>query len=191
MLASPQPTQFPGGYFVGFNGAIDRKAAEQLVVQIKSAPSIGHSRVHLLMSCLGGSVEEAFYAANIMQALSDVHLVTYNIGTLGSAGNIIFLTGRERYFADGATIFFHLAHASLSGSLTNSMLRYQAKNFQLGDARISNFVSARTGVPLEKVKRWHTDERIMSAQEAQANGVMQGINVPSIPGDAYFYQITF
>jgi ATP-dependent protease ClpP protease subunit len=190
-MTQTTPQHFPGGYFVGFNGGVDRKAAEQIVVQVKHAASIGHSRVNLLMNCPGGSVDEAFYAANILLALSDVTLVTFNLGAVSSAGNLIFLCGKERYFADGATIYFHLIHAGTALPLNNALLRYQAKNFRLGDERIAKFVGDRTGRSLSEVKRWHTKETIMSTTEALTNGVMHGVQIPSIPRDAYFCQIVF
>jgi ATP-dependent protease ClpP protease subunit len=191
MNTATAPQNFPGGYFVGFTGGIDRKAAEQIVVQVKGAYSIGHSRVNLLMNCHGGSVEEAFYAANILRALSGLTLVTYNLGAVSSSGNLIFLCGEERYFADGATIYFHLTHGGMAAPLNNALLRYQTRNFQLGDDRISKFVADRTGKPLAEVKRWHTKETIMSTSEALSNGVIQGVQVPSIPRDAHFHQIVF
>lgn len=186
-----QGDRFPGGVFIGFVGFVDRKAAEQIALIAKEAVlGSGMQTVTLLMSSMGGMVDCAFYAASVLQALP-AKIVTYNIGDIASAGNIVFLAGAERYAIPGSTIYFHQASSPNAEVVTSAVLQYRLRGFQLGNERIAQRVSERTGRQVDEVRHWHVSERLMDAAEALETGVIHGISSPVIPADALFHQIVF
>jgi membrane-bound ClpP family serine protease len=60
--------EHPGGCYIGFNAAIDRKAAEQLALAITDAQKNGFSTVHLCISSVGGLLDHAYYLFSILEA---------------------------------------------------------------------------------------------------------------------------
>ena len=57
---------FPGGCYFGFNAAIDRKAAEQLVFLVGDAVKNGYRTVNLCLSPIGSILDHAYYAFNMI-----------------------------------------------------------------------------------------------------------------------------
>ncbi len=64
------------------------------------------TKLYLLLSSEGGSVEEAFSLYNLLRCLP-VRIVTVNMGQIASAGNILFLAGEERYACEHSYFHFH------------------------------------------------------------------------------------
>src|SRR6478752_3066393 len=64
------------------------------------------TKLYLLLSSEGGSIEDAFSLYNLMRTLP-VEIATVNMGQIASAGNILFLAGDERYCCDQSYFHFH------------------------------------------------------------------------------------
>jgi Clp protease len=119
--------QFPAGCFIGFNAAFDRKASEQLVSVCGEAVRNGYSEITLCLMSIGGLLDFAYYAFNILEALP-IKLVTHNIGTVQSAANLIFLCGDERYAAPGCSFLFHNTGFEGTGlQITGPLIREKLK----------------------------------------------------------------
>lgn len=185
----PLSQTHPGGCYLGFNAAIDRKAAEQLVMVIADAAGRhGYREINLCLSSLGGFLDQAYYAFNMIEAIQ-VKLITWNTGNVQSAGNLLFLVGDERYATPDSTFFFHQTGIELSGRLSTAILTQRLKASQYDDARSAGIIAAKTGKPLQDVESWQSTELVMDTAAALAHGLIHGVRQFVIPPNAYFHQV--
>jgi ATP-dependent protease ClpP protease subunit len=191
---SPPPTpllaqSYPGGCYLGFNAAIDRKAAEQVSYIVNDARLKGFTEVTLCMSSIGGLLDQTYYLFNIIEAL-EVDIVTWNIGNIQSAANMIFLCGDKRYASPGATFFFHqTGYDPPSSRVTEPYLAEKLKAVQYDDNRSASIIAAKTGKPIEDVRGWQNTELVMDTGAALAHGLIHDIRDFVIPPNAFFHQI--
>lgn len=185
----PLAQTHPGGVFIGFNAGIDRKSVEQLVTVCGEAARNQFQTLNLLLSSEGGLVDHAYYACTILNALP-IKLVTWNIGSVQSAANLLFLCGKERYAIEGSTFYFHQTHQNPpQGQLTASFVRRSAKGISREDTRAATFISQKTGRTVKDALKWAKAELYMDTRSALANGIIEGVKAPLIPQDALFQQI--
>lgn len=179
----------PGGCFLGFNAAIDRKASEQLVYTFNDAMRNGYEEINLLLSSSGGILDFAYYACSILDALP-IKIISYNIGNVCSAANLLFLCGDERFANEGSTFFFHQTHyPPPSDNVTASFAKARSKAIARDDKRSASYVAQKTRSPVKTVMNWQRSELFMDTSTALENGVIHGIKAPAIPPNAFFHQI--
>jgi len=179
----------PGGCFIGFNAAIDRKSAEQLAMICSDAVKNQFGTVNLLLSSTGGILDHTYYLCTILDALP-IKVVTFNIGNVMSAANLLFLCGKERYAIEGSTFFFHQTHyPPPSDQVSASFVRSRAKAIARDDARSAMFMANKIGRPVKDIMKWQRSELFMDTATAIAHGIIHGIKAPVIAPDAFFLQL--
>jgi ATP-dependent protease ClpP protease subunit len=179
----------PGGCYLGFNAAIDRKAAEQLVMLVTDLKKNDFESVNICMSSIGGLLDHTYYAFNMLEAI-ELRIVTWNVGNIQSASNMLYLCGDERYAVEGATFFFHqTGYDPPTGRITEPYLTERLKAVQYDDNRSAQIISAKTGRPIEDVRRWQNTELVMDTANAIAHGIVHDVRPLRIPSDAFFLQV--
>lgn len=180
----------PGGCFLGFNAAIDRKAAEQIVSVISDAQKNGYTEVNLCMSSIGGILDQTYYAFNLIEAMP-IKIITWNIGNLQSASVILFMAGDERYATPGSTFFFHqTGYDAPNTRITEPYLQEKLKAVQYDDNRSASIIASKSGQPLQDVRGWQNTELVMDTAVACAHGLIHGVRPFALPPDAFFHQIS-
>ena len=180
---------YPGGCYVGFNAAIDRKAAEQLVVTLTDAQKNGFAEAHICISSIGGLLDHAYYLFSVIEALA-LRIVTHNVGNIQSAANILFLCGDERYANEGATFFFHqTGYEAPAARITEPYLAEKLKAARYDDTRSAAIIAAKTGLSVKNVRAWQNRELVMDTKMALDHGLIHGVQRLAIPPDALFHQI--
>src|SRR3954453_5999887 len=150
----PGPVRYPGGCYLSFNAAIDRRAAEQLIAAINIARDQHFREVNLCISSIGGLLDHAYYLFNIIEAF-DIGFVTWNVGNIQSAANILFLCGDARYATQGATFFFHqTSYDPPSSRITEPYPKEKLKAVQYDDNRSATIIAAKTGKGVDEVQSW-------------------------------------
>jgi ATP-dependent protease ClpP protease subunit len=192
-MNQPQPLSLsqsnPGGCFIGFNAAVDRKAAEQLVLMCGEAVKNGFTEIHLLLSSIGGDLIHTYYLCSVLDALP-IKFITYNIGSVMSAANLLYLCGDERYAIPGSTFYFHQTHfPAPTGNVSEPFVRAHARSIVREDQRSATFVAAKIGSTPQDVRKWQRSELFMDTSTALARGIIHGIKAPVIPPNALFHQI--
>jgi ATP-dependent protease ClpP protease subunit len=181
--------QFPAGCFIGFNAAFDRKASEQLVSVCGEAVRNGYSEITLCLMSIGGLLDFAYYAFNILEALP-IKLVTHNIGTVQSAANLIFLCGDERYAAPGCSFLFHNTGFEGTGlQITGPLIREKLKAIEYEEERAAAIYAQKTGLPIEDVSKWQQGTLVMDTDAAIKNRLIKAVKPLSIPKGAFFHQV--
>jgi ATP-dependent protease ClpP protease subunit len=194
VVPPPQPPslkdKYPGGCFIGINAAKDRRTMEQLVSICTDAMRNGFDPVMLCMSSIGGFLDQAYYAFNMLEALP-IKFVTHNVGSIQSAGNILFLVGDERYAAAGATFFFHqTAFDTQPGQrITEAFASEKLKAIEYDDSRSASVIANKTGKPVESVREWQNTELVMDTAAAIEHGIVHEIRTLSIPANAWVQQV--
>lgn len=188
--AAPSLSQtHPGGCYLGFNAAIDRKASEQLVYVVNDAMRNGYGEVNLCLSSVGGILDQTYYLYNIIEAI-DIRLITWNVGNIQSAANILFLCGDKRYATQGSTFFFHqTGYDPPVGRITEPYLTEKLKAVQYDDNRSAEIIATKTGKPIEDVRGWQNTELVMDTAAALVHGLIHAVQPLVIPKDAFFHQI--
>ncbi len=179
----------PGGCYLGFNAAIDRKAAEQLVMLVADLRKSDFDAVNLCMSSIGGLLDHTYYAFNMLEAI-DVHIITWNVGNIQSASNMLYLCGDERYAVAGSTFFFHqTGYDPPSSRITEPYLAERLKAVQYDDNRSAEIIASKTGRPLDEVRSWQNTELVMDTDTAIARGIAHEVRPLRVPPNALFLQV--
>jgi ATP-dependent protease ClpP protease subunit len=190
-MPDPKPLSetHPGGCYLGFNAAIDRKAAEQLAFVVNDTKRNGYNQVNLCISSVGGILDQTYYLFNILEAI-DIEIITWNVGNIQSAANIIFLCGDKRFATAGSTFFFHqTGYDPPAGRITEPYLVEKIKAVQYDDTRSAGIIATKTGKRVEDVRGWQNTELVMDTAAALAHGLIHAVDALVIPKDAFFHQI--
>lgn len=179
----------PGGCFLGFNAAIDRKAAEQLVMLVADLARNQFEAINICISSVGGLLDHAYYAFNMLEAV-DVRIITWNVGNIQSASNILYLCGDERYAIAGSTFFFHqTGYDPPNGRITEPYLAERLKAVQYDDNRSAEIIASKTGRPINDVRSWQNTELVVDTNTAIGHGITHEVRPLRIPTNAFFLQI--
>ncbi|MGZ5908369.1 MAG: ATP-dependent Clp protease proteolytic subunit [Reyranella sp.] len=73
--------------------------------------------------------------------------------------------------------------------LTERILEERLKSLRLEDERTANIYASRTGRAIDVVRKWMTDELVMSAATAIENGLIGSTRSAEVPPDAIFHQV--
>jgi ATP-dependent protease ClpP protease subunit len=191
-MNNPQPlnVQFPAGCYIGFNAALDRKASEQLAFVCGDAVRNGYKEITLCLTSVGGLLDFAYYAYNLLEALP-IKIVTHNIGSVQSAANLIYLCGDERYSAPVCTFFFHNTgfDPAPGQQITGPFITEKLKAIEYEENRAAAIYAEKTGLAIEKVSKWQQGTLVMDGDTAVKNGLAHAVKPLSIPPGAFFHQI--
>ena len=189
MSAAKLSENHPSGCYLGFNAAVDRKAAEQLVMLVNDLKKNDFSSVNICMSSIGGLLDHAYYAFNMLEAI-DIKIITWNVGNIQSASNMLYLCGDERYAVSGSTFFFHqTGYDPPSGRITEPYLVERLKAVQYDDHRSAQIIASKTGRPINDVRGWQNTELVMDTTNAISHGIVHEVRPLRIPPDAFFLQV--
>jgi ATP-dependent Clp protease protease subunit len=187
--AIPWSQSHPGGCYLGFNAAIDRKSVEQIIAVVNTARQNGYSEINLCMSSVGGILDQTYYLSNMLSAMP-IRFITWNIGNIQSAAVMLFLVGEERYATAGSTFFFHqTSYDPPNMRITEPYLTEKLKAVQYDDNRSATMIANRTGKLVQDVRGWQNTEMVMDTNLAALNGIIHAVKPFALPTDAFFHQI--
>ena len=145
--------------------------------------------VNMCLSSVGGILDHAYYLFNMIEAL-EIEIVTWNVGNIQSAANMLFLGGDKRYATEGSTFFFHQTAYELSPArVTEPYLAERLKAARYDDNRSANIIAAKTGKPIDDVRGWQNTELVMDTTAAIEHGIVHEVRQLHIPSDAFFHQL--
>lgn len=174
--------------YLSFNAYIDRLGAQNLLNVVQDVWRNGFGTVHLLLSSGGGQVDHAYYLFAGLQAMP-LKYVTWNIGGIQSAANVLFSVGHERYVTPPGTFHFHRTWFEPPTQVTAEYLRSKMALQKAGDLRSAEIISDRCGVSVRTVLQWQARETVMDAEQSVAAGVAHAVRAPKIPPTAFFQQV--
>lgn len=188
--ASPPPA--PASVYLSFHAEVNQTTAEALLSVIAQQMADGRRDVHLLLSTPGGLVASGLGVFNTLRALP-IRLTTYNVGSVNSIGNIIFLAGEHRIAARSSSFMFHgVGFDVLQRSRFEERNLLEHLDSIRTDQRIlSGIVSERTGIGAEEAERLFLRQAFVGSEEAKARGIVHEVGDINVPEGAPFLQLVF
>jgi ATP-dependent Clp protease, protease subunit len=171
--------------YVHFTREINGDTAEALLDSVTGLANDGVQRVVLCIASPGGWTAKATAAYNLLRALP-ISLVTYNIGEVASAANMLFLAGDERYACPHATFMLHPGSftADAGKEFDAKIMRERIVSLDAHDERERLIVKQRTKLTAARVKKLVDERATLSASDALKAGIVHGVKPLKIPAGA-------
>jgi ATP-dependent Clp protease protease subunit len=155
------------------SGHLDAQMAERAVAQLLLLDRTDHSRpIELHLSCKGSDLEASLaLAAAVDLARAQVRVMV--TGTLSGPALAVLCAAPERAAHRHATFVLTLPHASAQGAAT--AVATQAEEHQRAVAQLVERISAVSGRAEELVDQDLRSGRVLSAEEAESYGLVDGL----------------
>ena len=179
MTINPNPV-VPAAY-ISFSAEIDVKTTEGLLNIMAQCANQKVPEVHLLLSTPGGSVMHGINIYNVLRGMP-FRLITHNVGNVDSIGNAIFLAADERYACPHSTFMFHgIAYNGGAQTFDAKLARERLDSLKADEARVGTIITDRSSLTQSQVARFFRSAKTLTAQDAQSNGIVHGIQDVVIP----------
>jgi ATP-dependent protease ClpP protease subunit len=147
-------------------------------------------RLHLLISCPGGSVFHGLSIYNFLRG-APIEVFTYNFGSVDSIGVVIFCAGSKRFSVPHARFLIHGITASIDAgtSLDERALEEVLKGIKIDYENIARVISDTTGQKIAKVMADMNDRTTLSPHESVAYGLVHSEISALFPAGADLYVV--
>jgi ATP-dependent protease ClpP protease subunit len=152
--------------------------------------SEGVKRLHLLISCPGGSVFHGLSIYNFLRG-APLEVFTYNFGSVDSIGVVIFCAGSTRISVPHARFLIHGVTASIDAgtSLDERALEEVLKGIKIDYENIARVISDTTGQKIAKVMADMNNRTTLSPHQAVAYGLVHREISALFPAGADLYVV--
>jgi ATP-dependent Clp protease, protease subunit len=192
--AQPGPVSQIGSIvYVSFMAEIIPSTSEALLRTMSDLTNQGVTTVHLLLSTLGGSVMHGMTLYNTLRALP-LKLITHNVGSVNSIGNVVFLAGEERYSCPNATFMFHGVGFDVpqGARFEEKLLRERLDSLTADQARIAKVLEERGSfTDTAEIRGLFLEAVTKDPGYAKAKGLIHDIRDVRIPTGAPVVQLVF
>jgi len=155
--------------------AINDEVANLVVAQLLYLQSEDpKADVHLYINSPGGSVTAGLGIYDTMQFIN-CDVATYCIGQCASMGALLLTAGApgKRFALPNSRIMIHQPLAGMEG--TAHEIEIHVKELRKIKERLNRILIKHTGHPLEKIEQDTDRDNFMSAEEAQAYGLIDQV----------------
>lgn len=174
--------------FIALTAPIEDTTVQALTAAMREAAGAGYDRLHLFISSPGGSAPAGLAAYNMVRAFP-VRVFTYNVGTVASAGLMLYLAGERRFCTPTSRFLLHGSVADIETPA--AVTRFQGHDIRHLLARIEASEAETVGVLLERTALTH-EEALASVRQlasygaewAVAKGLAHAIHDTKIPQSA-------
>jgi ATP-dependent protease ClpP protease subunit len=166
-----------------FQGELDAQSVASLMRAVSTALGNGSTDMHLVITSFGGSVEYAQAAYGFLKA-APVNLTTYNISTVQSAANMIFLAGRQRVASSAATFVLHPVTRSLAGKHNEHEIKDQLQLLSIGIKSTEAIYRNELKLSEAQYDELEHHNLILDAQGALIAGLVQRVAELTLPPGA-------
>ena len=130
--------------------------------------------IHLYINSPGGSVSAGFAIYDTMQYIK-CDVSTICLGMAASMGAFLLSSGAKgkRYALPNSTIMIHQPSGGAQGQATE--IQIVADQIAKTKQKLNEILSANTGQPLEIVEKDTDRDNYMTAEEAKAYGLIDGV----------------
>ena len=177
-----------------FVGPSSYPASKNLRNACANAVNNGVKHLTLLISCPGGSTVEGFALYYFLRALP-VELTTYNIGSIESMGNMVFLAGDKRFASPHSRFMFHdLTWQFGNGEiLDRDHIKERSQTLDSDAQRFVSILKLRskvTDADLDALKMFK-QSAIVPASRAKEVGIVDDVTDAKIPSGQPVYNIDY
>jgi len=187
--AGESPQGQGAGAWLMFQGQVDAQSVASLMSAVSTAMGKGSTDIHLVITSFGGSVEYAQAAHGFLRA-APVSLTTYNISTVQSAANMIFLAGQQRVASGAATFVLHPVTRNLRATFNEHEIKDQAQLLSIGIKSTEAIYRNELKLSAAQYDELEHHNLILDAQGALAAGLVQRVAELALPPGAVPVVIT-
>ena len=171
--------------FISFSSQVNEKTAQALLDLCVDLANKKTDTVTLLLSIPGGTVRDGITLHNMLRTLP-FKLITYNVGSVDSIGNVVFLAGEQRYAVPSATFMFHGVGLNIrnAGRLEEKMLREKLEGIRADHKKIAAIYNERASIEDGEVGKLFLEAATKDAAYAKERGIIHDIRQVQIPRGA-------
>ncbi len=155
--------------------AVDDELANAVVAQLLFlAASDPHKDIHMYINSPGGVITAGLAIYDTMQYIQP-DVSTICMGMAASFGAVLLAGGApgKRFALPNSEVMIHQPHGGARGQASD--IHIQASWMLRTKERMNAILSKHTGQPPERIEQDSDRDRYMSAEEAQAYGLIDGI----------------
>jgi len=172
--------------YVSFCSRIRPSSTDQLLRTCTRLANEGVHEVYLMLSSPGGSVNHAIAAYNLLRGLP-FRLVTHNVGSVNSMGNVLFLAGDRRLACPDSTFMFHGVGFTVEGGPRRFDLRAlheKVESVEMDQRKIATILAARAGLAATEIEALFQEAVTHDPATAERLGIVHEIRELTIPPGA-------
>lgn len=132
-------------------GEINERKVEEVIEKILSIELKNNDDIVLIINSTGGNLTDAFMLVDIMEFVKN-KIITIGLGSICSAGLLIFMAGDERRITKNVSILSHQYYWKNSGKYHE--LRGKRKEEDLIMRRILEHYKKYTGLSEKEIKKY-------------------------------------
>lgn len=140
--------------------------------EINNIPVEKRKPIKIFIYAVGGSVEEIFHIADIID-LSKTPVYTYNMGIALSAGLDILISGHKRFALKNSKALYHSGSAGIQG--TAEQIQSQTAQYSKQLDMLNNRLLERTKISKDLLKKKKKSEWFIVGQEQAELGIVDEI----------------
>jgi ATP-dependent Clp protease protease subunit len=162
---------------VFFGAVLDDEVGNLIVAQLLFLEAEDPDKdIAIYINSPGGSATAMFAIYDTMQAIRP-HVATWCMGQAASAGATLLASGApgKRYALPNARVLLHQPHGGVEGQSTD--IEIHAQEIARQRRRQEELLAHHTGQPIERVRADTDRDFILTAEEAQAYGVVDEVVV--------------
>jgi len=162
---------------VFLTGEIDATLAQSLIAELLYLDAQAPGKdIYLYINSDGGDVTAGLAIYDVMRSLRS-NIVTVSMGEASSMASILLAGGTKgkRFVLPNTRIMIHQPWSYLPETVTASELQIAARESLNSKTKLNQMLAEMTGQPLKRIEADTERDYFMSAQEAKAYGLIDGI----------------
>jgi ATP-dependent protease ClpP protease subunit len=161
--------------YISFSAEIRQLPAETLIATLANCANAQVKQVYLLLSTFGGNVTNGFNLYNLMKGMP-FELITHNVGSINSIGNVVFLAGSKRYATSHSTFMFHGVGFDIQNQrFEEKDLQEKLNGLQNDQQRIANLIAQHTSITESEITEFFRTGQTKDALFAKDKGIIHEI----------------
>ncbi len=189
----PAPAKLENVTYVSFSAEVSQQTTEALLAVSADLANKNVDTVYLMLSTPGGSTLNGITIYNVLRAMP-FKLITHNVGSVNSIGNVVFLAGEERYSVPNATFMFHGVGFDVTQPMRfeEKLLRERLDSVQADQSQIAAIIRKRASFPdEEEVAALFLEMATKDPAYALERGIIHEIRDLQVPRGAPIIQLVF
>jgi ATP-dependent Clp protease, protease subunit len=180
--------------YISFAGyPINPQTTSVIAGVLSQAANLGKKNVTLLLSTPGGSVREGVSLYNFIKGLP-IDIRTWNIGSVESIGNVIYVAGKVRMTTPVSSFFFHDVGMTMDGKqgrLVENNLTEVIEVIKRDRKLIVEVLTKEASIPSEKLDEWFAQGNSIRGDEAVVLGLTHEIQEVAMEDGAEVLTLAF
>ena len=179
-------------HYVSFTAPVNDQTTQGLLKVCSDLANQGTPEMCLLLSSPGGGVMQGITIYNVLKGLP-IKITTFNVGSVDSIGNVIFMAGERRFAVKHSSFLFHgVSFVSGTGAVFDEMLiKEKLDSIRSDHARIASIISQHSNLTAQEIEKYFLESRTKTSSEALTDGLVHDIRDLKIPPGAPVTQLTF